>query len=259
MKKAQYFNRQDLLRYKDSTPEQIIEFLDEFRKLVQASLPAHRGVNTSHEIDIEELLKKHQFETTDGILWRRVDDVDYSVAEFVTEMHGEKVYLHLLSQERDNIWVITWPGRELKPFAEGIKITDFDVNKASLSALEKILIIKFMNALDEQDDDPDVKQLQAKLFSEINKNNTHPEIDFGDSEDEWSDDDGLHYVISQLIKRTDHNPDAQKLAVRVLKALCASLPSIIDDLPNVKGINSAEGSELIALIAMEALKHDPLS
>ncbi|MGD9172364.1 MAG: hypothetical protein PVI97_20275 [Candidatus Thiodiazotropha sp.] len=43
-----------------------------------------------------------------------------------------------------------------------------------------------------------------------------------------------------------------------IRAFNHTLLDIMDELPGIKGIYAAESSELVALIAEEALKHDPL-
>ena len=66
------------------------------------------------------------------------------------------------------------------------------------------------------------------------------------------------YAVEQALKQAALKPEARDLIERAFKNLSYSLLGILDDLPKIKGIRSAEGSEMIALIAQEALKHDPL-
>ncbi len=70
--------------------------------------------------------------------------------------------------------------------------------------------------------------------------------------------DSVRYAVEQALEQTEPKPEAHELIARAIKSLTHAMLGIVDDLPKIKGIRSAEGSEVIALIAQEALKNDPL-
>lgn len=70
--------------------------------------------------------------------------------------------------------------------------------------------------------------------------------------------ESVQYAVEQAMTQTAHKPEVQDLIARAIKSFTYSMISIVDELPKIKGIGSAEGSELIALVALEALKQDPL-
>jgi hypothetical protein len=73
-----------------------------------------------------------------------------------------------------------------------------------------------------------------------------------------ADDQDTHYVVDQVLKRSELKPEAHDLVIRTIKATAHTLINLLDDLDKIKGLQSAEGSEVIALIAQEALAHDLL-
>jgi hypothetical protein len=70
---------------------------------------------------------------------------------------------------------------------------------------------------------------------------------------------GTQYAVDQVLKRATKSPELQDVVARLYKSFSHALLDIMDDLPDIKGIYAAEGSELVALIAEEALKHNPLA
>lgn len=66
------------------------------------------------------------------------------------------------------------------------------------------------------------------------------------------------YAIDQVLKRAAKKTELRDVVARLYKSFSHTLLDIMDELPDIKGIYAAEGSELMALIAEEALKHDPL-
>ncbi|MBL1274980.1 MAG: hypothetical protein COB30_002735 [Ectothiorhodospiraceae bacterium] len=71
--------------------------------------------------------------------------------------------------------------------------------------------------------------------------------------------DSAQYAVEKVLKEADPTPESRALVERAIKSLTRVLHDIMDTLPAIQGIKSAEGSEIIALIAGEALKHDPLT
>jgi len=73
-----------------------------------------------------------------------------------------------------------------------------------------------------------------------------------------SNNQGTPYAVEQVLKQAAKKPELQDVVKRLYKSFSHALLQVMDDLPSIKGINAAEGNELIALITQEALKHDPL-
>ena len=73
-----------------------------------------------------------------------------------------------------------------------------------------------------------------------------------------TNDKSIHSAIDQVLKNSADKPEARALIARTLKATAIALNGMIDDLPKIKGINSAVGSELIALVAEQVLSHDTM-
>jgi len=72
-----------------------------------------------------------------------------------------------------------------------------------------------------------------------------------------SDNTGTVDAIEQVLKKAASRPELRDIVARLYKSFSRILLDILDDLPTIKGINAAEGTELIALLAKEALKHEP--
>ena len=75
--------------------------------------------------EIEALLKKSKLVVGD-IHWHRTGGGEYSVAEYEGTIQGENVFLHLMSHEMSNYWIVTWPERGFK-CKDCIKLTDDDL------------------------------------------------------------------------------------------------------------------------------------
>ena len=74
----------------------------------------------------------------DDVHWLRTGGGDYSVAEYEGVIHGEKVFLHLMSIEMSNYWIVTWPEQALKR-SDGIKLSEYDLSSITKNA-EKALL-----------------------------------------------------------------------------------------------------------------------
>ena len=77
----------------------------------------------------------------DNMQWVRTGGGECSVAEYEGIIQGEKVFLHLMSIEMSNYWIVTWPERNLKQ-GDGIKLSEYDlssITKNAKDALQDIL------------------------------------------------------------------------------------------------------------------------
>lgn len=75
----------------------------------------------------------------------------------------------------------------------------------------------------------------------------------------YENDTGAHLAVDQVLKKAEKNPELRDMLARALKTFSHTLIDIMPDIQNIKGINAAAGSEFVALLAQEALKHDPLA
>ena len=69
----------------------------------------------------------------DNIQWLRTGGGECSVAEYEGIIQGEKVFLHLMSIELSNYWIITWPERGLKR-GKGIHLSEYDLSSITRNA-----------------------------------------------------------------------------------------------------------------------------
>ena len=77
----------------------------------------------------------------DNMQWVRTGGGECSVAEYEGIIQGEKVFLHLMSIEILNYWIVTWPERGLKP-SKGIHLSEYDlssITKSAKNALQEML------------------------------------------------------------------------------------------------------------------------
>lgn len=68
----------------------------------------------------------------------------------------------------------------------------------------------------------------------------------------------VYNAIDQLLKNAEGMPESYDLISRTIIAMAHALYEITDDLPKIKGIRTAEGTELMALVTQEVLSHNSL-
>ena len=73
-----------------------------------------------------------------------------------------------------------------------------------------------------------------------------------------NNDQSVHDAIDQLLKNVEGIPESYDLISRTIIAMAHALYEIKDDLPKIKGIRTAEGTELMALIMLEMLSHNSI-
>ncbi len=73
-----------------------------------------------------------------------------------------------------------------------------------------------------------------------------------------NNDQSVHDAIDQLLKNVEGIPESYDLIGRAIIAMAHVLDEITDDLPKIKGIRTAEGTELMALIMLEVLSHSSI-
>lgn len=78
---------------------------------------------SGQEIDV--LLEQPTLVAGD-VHWHRIGGGECSVAEYEALIQDQKVFLHLMSHEMSNYWIVTWPERGFK-VKGGIKLTDGDL------------------------------------------------------------------------------------------------------------------------------------
>lgn len=86
-------------------------------------------------------LLKQPILVVNNMQWTRTGGGECSVAEYEGIIQGEKVFLHLMSIETSNYWIVTWPERGLKP-GKGIHLSEYDlssITKNAKSALQRRL------------------------------------------------------------------------------------------------------------------------
>ncbi|MFK5949502.1 MAG: hypothetical protein QM500_12120 [Methylococcales bacterium] len=74
---------------------------------------------------------------------------------------------------------------------------------------------------------------------------------------ESDDSTDTEHAIDQVLKKAASKPEVRDMVARLYKSFSHALLDNLDDLPTIKGIHAAEGTELIVLLAQEALKHEP--
>lgn len=93
---------------------------------------------SGQEIDV--LLEQTTLVAGD-VHWHRTGGGECSVAEYEGVIQGENVFLHLMSLEMSNYWIVTWPERGFKGKG-GIKLTDDDLTtitkKLEIALKEKL-------------------------------------------------------------------------------------------------------------------------
>ena len=89
--------------------------------------------------EIDELLSRTDIVLGD-ITWHKlVDCVQYAVAEYDGFIQGQKVFLHLMSHETTNYWVITYPHKSMKALEQGMVLFNYnlsDITKLADSMLD---------------------------------------------------------------------------------------------------------------------------
>jgi len=69
----------------------------------------------------------------DNMQWIRTGGGECSVAEYEGIIQGEKVFLHLMSIEMSNYWIVTWPESGLKR-GKGIHLSEYDLSSITKNA-----------------------------------------------------------------------------------------------------------------------------
>jgi len=89
--------------------------------------------------EIHDLLSKTDIVINDEVTWHKLNDcVDYAVAEYEGDIRGLKVFLHLMSHETTNYWIITYPHKSMKDLGQGMVLYDYnlsDITKQAASLL----------------------------------------------------------------------------------------------------------------------------
>ena len=86
--------------------------------------------------EIEALLKLPKL-FINGITWHRTGGGENAVAEYEGLIYGEKVFLHLMSLEMSNYWIVTWPDAHLKQ-GNGIRLVEYDLGSITNNAKRSI-------------------------------------------------------------------------------------------------------------------------
>lgn len=86
--------------------------------------------------DINGLLKRSEL-VVGHVTWHRTGDDENAIAEYEGIIFEEKMFLHLMSQEMTNYWIVTWPESSLK-LEDGIRLIDYDLESITMNA-EKCL------------------------------------------------------------------------------------------------------------------------
>lgn len=68
-----------------------------------------------------------------------------------------------------------------------------------------------------------------------------------------STDQDVFNTIKKLLSNTDDD-NTQKIILRSIHAIAHMLNEMMDELPKIEGIHTAEGSELLALVVTEAFE-----
>jgi len=88
--------------------------------------------------EIDELLSKTDI-VLDDVTWRKLENcVDHAVAEYDGIIRGQKVFLHLMSHETTNYWMVTYPHKSMKDLGQGMVL--FDYNLSDITKLADSLL-----------------------------------------------------------------------------------------------------------------------
>ena len=76
---------------------------------------------------IVDILSKHDL-IVGAVMWDRLINCDaHTVAQYETSIYGENVFLHLMSYEMTNYWIISSPHKDLKEHKDGIRLYHYDL------------------------------------------------------------------------------------------------------------------------------------
>jgi len=73
----------------------------------------------------------------DNMQWVRTSSGECSVAQYEGIIQGEKVFLHLMSIEMSNYWIVTWPECGLKR-GSGIYLSEYDLSSITKNAKNEL-------------------------------------------------------------------------------------------------------------------------
>jgi len=92
---------------------------------------------------IDELLSETDIVIDDDVTWHKLNDcVDYAVAEYDGNIQGQKVFLHLMSHETTNYWIVTYPHKSMKSLSQGMVLFDYNLNNITKQATSLIKAAK---------------------------------------------------------------------------------------------------------------------
>ena len=78
--------------------------------------------------EIDELLLMNEI-IFDSVTWRKLENcVDNAVEEYEGVVCGRKIFLHLLSYETTNYWLITYPHKSMNSTGQTILLFHYELN-----------------------------------------------------------------------------------------------------------------------------------